>query len=234
VERDGGEPLQPTHLARIQIGGEDDPADQRRRHDRRGHQLAGTPFENGNARDVPVIERVEQGRALVAGDRGANARDPTFRGHDEGASNAEPRCHVSKGGLHCRLVAAGYSSTKAEVAREQLSRILQLPRPLLPQPVVDRATRLELALDLFQLLAQPRLGLPVLRQLSFQFTANFGRGRFCPGSDLLLHTGQGRLQLLGPRFEPGLLGTVIFFLRLQLSLRLHNGNTGKLRARRLQ
>jgi len=148
LQRDSGQALEPAHFLRIEIGREHDPADQRRRHDRRGHQLAGTPFENGNARDVPVIERVEQGRALVAGDRGANARDPTFRGHDEGASNAEPRCHVSKGGLHCRLVAAGYSSTKAEVAREQLSRILQLPRPLLPQPVVDRATRLELALDL--------------------------------------------------------------------------------------
>ncbi len=50
--------------------------------------------------------------------------------------------------LHRRLVARCDGGAKAEVAREQLRGILKLVRTLLPQAVINRAARLQLAFHL--------------------------------------------------------------------------------------
>ena len=63
-------------------------------------------------------------------------------------ADLQPSRGIAERRLHRRLVAARDGRAEAEVARKQLRRVLQLVRALLPQPVVDRAARLQLAFDL--------------------------------------------------------------------------------------
>src|SRR5205814_3266206 len=69
-------------------------------------------------------------------------------GNDEGASDTQASRGVAERGLDRRLVAARDCGSEAEVAGQQLRRILELVRPLLPQAVINGAARLKLALDL--------------------------------------------------------------------------------------
>ena len=148
VEGNRGQPLEAPHLAAVEIGGEYHPADQGRRHDRRRDQLARAPGEHCNAgeaarrRAAPTAPR-SRGRAMTV-----DSSKLAVRGDDERASDPKPRCRIAERRLHRRLVAACDRGAEAEVPRQQLRGVLKLMRPLLPQPVVDRAARLKLSLDL--------------------------------------------------------------------------------------
>ena len=99
--------------------------------------------------DTPLSRPASSGVPQAAASRRANVRsiagDMPVGGDDEGAAYFQPGGGIAEGGPHGRLVAGGDRCAKAEVPRQQLRRALQLVRALLPQAVVDRAARLQLA-----------------------------------------------------------------------------------------
>ena len=101
---------------------------------------------------TPVRRPASSGSHSAAASRSPNRRidrrNLPVGGDDEGGADLEPRRGIAERRLHRRLVAGGDRGAEAEVARQQLRRVLQLVRALLPQPVVDRAARLQLAFDL--------------------------------------------------------------------------------------
>ena len=109
----------------------------------------GRPGEHGDAGQPAVVERLPQRRRpRCCSIAGSMRRDLAVGGDDEGAPDPQARRGIAERRLHRRLVAARDRRAEAEVAREQLRGILQLVRALLPQAVVDRAARLQLAFDL--------------------------------------------------------------------------------------
>jgi hypothetical protein len=83
-------------------------------------------------------------------DRRIDAPDPAVRADDEGGANPKTSRSIAKRRLDRRRVAGRDSGAEAKITGKQLRRILQLARTLLPQAVVNRAARLQLAFDLLR------------------------------------------------------------------------------------
>ena len=142
VERDRGKAFEAAHFARVEVGSEDDPAEQGWRHDRRRDELARPAGEHRHPGQATAVERFPQGRGLAVADRRVDRRDLSVGGDDEGAVHLEPLGGIAERGLHRRLVPGRDRGAKAEIARQQLGCVLQLMSALLPQAVIDRAARL--------------------------------------------------------------------------------------------
>ena len=121
-----------AHFARVEVGREHHPADQDRRHDRRGDELARAPGEDRDAGQPPVVERRPQGCGFGVAHRRVDARHPAVGRDDEGAADAQAAGRIAERRLDRRLVAARDRGAEAEIARQQLRRILKLVRALLP------------------------------------------------------------------------------------------------------
>ena len=148
MERDRRQAFERAHLAFVEIGGEHNPADQGRRHHRCCDELTRAAGQHRNAGQPALVQRLPQARRLGRGNLWIDARNPSVGADDEGGRDAQPGGGVAQCRLHGRFVPGRHRGPETEVAREQLGGILEFVRSLLPQAVVDRAARLELALDL--------------------------------------------------------------------------------------
>ena len=107
VERNCREPLEPAHLASVEIGGEHHPADQGRRHDRRGDELARPPGEHRDAGQAPVVERLPQRRRpRVAGTARSMPMTLPSAVTMKALRTLSRAGGIAERGLHRRLVAA--------------------------------------------------------------------------------------------------------------------------------
>ena len=116
----------------VERGREHDPADQSRRHDRRGDQLARAAGKHGDAREPAVVERIPQAGGFRRRHAVVDSGDLAVGADDEGGAHLEPRRGIAKRGFDRRLVAGSNGCAKSEVAREQLGSVLELAGPLLP------------------------------------------------------------------------------------------------------
>ena len=61
VQRNGRQSLEAAHLVAVEICGKNDPADERRGHDRRGDQLARTARDDEDPGQLSIVERLPDG-----------------------------------------------------------------------------------------------------------------------------------------------------------------------------
>ena len=140
--------FEPAKLACVDVRSEQDPAGQRRRHNRRRRHLPRVPADRHYAGILTVVECVPKPCDFALKRRVGDAADSPVGAHHRRQIGVEPVLEVGQRRGGRRTVTSRRGFTKTEVVRQELSRVLHLLRALLPQSVIDSAACDQLALDL--------------------------------------------------------------------------------------
>ena len=136
------------HLASIEVCGEHHPADQARRHNRRGDKLAWRTAQDRDSAHSAGIEWLPERLGFSGEARVSQAMNASVQRDNECTLHPKPGRGIVQRRLHRGRIAGRDGRAEPEVPCKQLSCALKLAGTLLPEPVIDGTARLKLALDL--------------------------------------------------------------------------------------